>query len=92
MATRTLTITHARPPLAPEHSRQIAERIDRAFREFADTLCRASGCSLGEARAVTQLYLKNKLAKLDAGIGRISVKHGAFLDAQAIRNAIEMTR
>lgn len=90
MASSINTILHARPPLAPEHSRQIASRIVNAHCQFVETLQAISGCSAEEARAVPRAYLKHKLAKLDGCIGRISVKHGAYLDKQAIRNAIAL--
>lgn len=70
----------------------IAERMDHAEREFAQTLATLGGCSIEEGRAVCRLYLKHKLAKMDAVMGRIGVKHGAYLDRSAIRNAIAMTK
>lgn len=92
MATQTHSISHVRTPLAPEHSRQIASRIVNAHCQFAETLQAISGCTAGEARALTRFYLKHKLAKLDGCAGRISVKHGGYLDVQAIRNAIDLAR
>ena len=68
----------------------IAERMINAERAFADQIVEISGCTAAEARSVTRLYLKAKLAKLDAVSGRISVVHGAYLDPRAIRNAISM--
>lgn len=70
----------------------IAERMDHAERDFAETIATLGGCSIEEGRAVTRLYLKHKLAKLDAVMGRISVKHGAYLDRSAITNAIALTK
>ncbi len=92
MATSTFTIPRIPAPLAPEHSRQIADRIVRAYREFAETLQGVSGCTADEASAVTRYYLKHKLAKLDGCIGRISVKHGAYLDERTIRRAIDLAK
>lgn len=69
-----------------------AQRIETAYANFAETLIRIADITSDEANKVTALYLKNKLAKMDAVIGRISVKHGAFLDRSAILNAVEMAR
>lgn len=92
MAAFSNTISRISPPLAPEHSRQIADRIVKAYREFAETLQGISGCTADEASAVTRYYLKHKLAKLDGCVGRISVKHGAYLDERTIRRAIDLAK
>lgn len=65
----------------------IATRIVNAENDFAETLMSFGKVDEATARKITAFYLKKKLAKLDVGIGRISVKHGAYLDARAIANA-----
>lgn len=67
-----------------------AVRETNARANFAETLAAAGGISEGDAIKVMNLYLKSKLAKLDRHIGRISVKHGAYLDRDVIRRAVEM--
>lgn len=68
----------------------IATRIENADKDFAEIIANISGCDMATARKVTAFYLKNKLAKRDAVIGRVTVKHGAYLDKRAIENAIDM--
>jgi hypothetical protein len=68
----------------------IAQRIVNAENSFVETLMRCGNISKEDATKVMNLYLKKKLAKMDAVIGRISVKHGAFLDPHAIANAVKM--
>lgn len=68
----------------------IAQRMDNAKVNFIETLMNLGGISKDEARKVMELYLKNKLARIDTGIGRIQVKHGAFLDREVILRAVAM--
>lgn len=73
-----------------KHSQQIAERIEQAYTSFAAIVRQFSRCTEAEAAQVTALYLKLKVAKLDAVHGVIRVTHGAYLDASSIRNAINL--
>lgn len=72
-------------------NRNTAIRISNAEDNFAEQIRRISGCDAATSVRVTRYYLKHRLAKLDAVGGRISVKHGAYLDPQAIARAIEIT-
>jgi len=69
-------------------TKAVAERIVRAHIDFIETLMNLSNISREDAVKVKDLYLKNKIAKCDAVIGRISVKHGAFLDKEVILRAV----
>ena len=62
-------------------------RIERAHSDFAERIAELSGVSNGTAILIKNYYLKHKLAKVDAGIGRISVKHGGLLDREVILRA-----
>lgn len=68
----------------------IATRMVNADESFAETIAAIGKCDIATARKVASLYLKNKLAKRDAVIGRVTVKHGAYLEAAVIANAIKM--
>lgn len=65
-------------------------RIENGHQAFIERLQDLGQISRADAIKVKEFYLKNRLAKLDAGIGRISVKHGAYLDRDVIRRAVEM--
>lgn len=54
---------------------------------FAADLCEIAGITDEQARRVSAYYRKHKMAKLDRGIGRVIVKHGAFLDRAVILRA-----
>ena len=41
---------------------------------------------------VAELYIKEKVVKLDANMGRYIFKHGAFLDSEVIGNAIDAVK
>ena len=41
---------------------------------------------------VAELYVKEKVVKLDANLGRYIFKHGAFLDSEVIGNAIDAVK
>jgi hypothetical protein len=49
------------------------------------------GFTADEADAILRLYLQENLVRLDWGIGRYSVKHGAFLNADVLNRALEAT-
>lgn len=66
----------------------IAQRIVNAENAFAETIQNILGCTNDEAHAIRALYSKHKITKMDAVIGRISVKHGAYLDEEVLRNAL----
>ena len=67
----------------------IADRMINAVDNFVETIQSISGCNKAEAEKVLAVYRKNKIVKLDAVIGRYSVKHGVFLDKEVIKNAID---
>jgi hypothetical protein len=66
----------------------IAQRTVNAENNFIENVISISGCTKIEAEKVLSVYRKFKIVKMDAVVGVISVKHGAFLDADAIKNAI----
>jgi hypothetical protein len=68
-------------------TRDIAQRIVNAEENFIQII-REKGFTREEAIKAMHTMLKLKVAKLDAVSGRISVKHGAFLSSEAIRNAV----
>lgn len=69
-------------------TKAIAERIVNAHLAFIKTIMTFGNISKADAVKVKDFYLKNKIAKLDPIIGRISVKHGAFLEAEIINRAV----
>ena len=66
------------------------QRIENAHQGFIETLQRCGNISQEDATKVKTLYLKHRLAKLDTGVGVINVKHGAYLDKDVIRRAVDM--
>lgn len=66
----------------------IAIRAANAEANFIESLVEIAGITEAEAEKVMALYLKEKIAKIDHNIGRISVKHGVFLEADVIHNAV----
>ena len=65
-----------------------AHRIEAAKTNFDEIIMNITGCKRKTAIKVTGYYLKHKIAKLDPVVGKINVKHGAFLDEDTLRNAI----
>lgn len=70
--------------------KDMAQRIVNAENNFAGMVAGIAGITIPEAEKVTAFYLKKKLAKLDPVGGRITVKHGGCLDADAIGRALVM--
>ena len=66
----------------------MAQRIVNAEENFADTLVAIANITRDEAFKAMRTMLKLKVAKLDAVGGRITVKHGAYLETSAIINAV----
>lgn len=71
---------------------KIAQRIVNAEDNMITVLVERGGITEADASLVFRLYRKHRLIKLDAVGGRYSVKHGAYLDAQAIKNAVQMAK
>lgn len=75
---------------AAEGNRAMAARIINAENNFVSSLQAIAGINEEQAVKVMRFYLgKCKAAKLDAVIGKISVRHGAFLDREVILRAVE---
>jgi hypothetical protein len=73
-----------------EHYREIADRMNSAETDFVACLMQFGECSQSDAEKVMALYFKHKLVKRDTWNAKISVKHGGYLEHDAIRRAIEM--
>lgn len=71
-----------------EGTKQIAQRLVKAEEDFADTVQEITGCTREEAFKALATMCELKVVKLDAGIDRYTAKHGAFMEADALRNAI----
>jgi predicted TIM-barrel enzyme len=68
-------------------TKAVATRIVNAEENFVQIIIE-KGFTKDEAFKAMRTMLKLKVAKLDAIIGRITVKHGAYLEASSIRNAV----
>jgi hypothetical protein len=68
----------------------MAQRADNAVTQWRNMLAN-DGFTADEADAILRLYLQENLVRLDWGIGRYSVKHGAFLNADVLNRALEAT-
>ena len=72
--------------------RVIAEGLLDAEAHFRNIVVETIGCTDDEAEAIRQLYVKNKLMRADHIARRYNVNHGAFLEPDALRNALSRTR
>jgi hypothetical protein len=70
----------------------MATRIANAEESFIDVLMELGGITKTQAVAVSNLYRKARIAKLDPINGVIRVQHGAFLDRSTIQNAVLAAR
>lgn len=64
----------------------MAKRADNAVIAWRDML--SDNFTAKQADKILSVYIKLKIVKLDWGIGRYNVKHGAFLDNNALNNAL----
>ena len=74
--------------MATQSFKDMATRADNAVIAWRDMLA-DHGFTADQADAILRLYQKGNLVKLDWGIGRYSVKHGAFLEADVLNRALE---
>lgn len=65
------------------------QRVENAHNEFEAWIMEEVGCDEMTARKVMALYLKNKMAKMNVAMGRIDVKHGAYLEPDVLQRAVE---
>lgn len=68
----------------------MAKREINANNEFVSNLMEQFGLSKADANGVFLLYKKEKIIRLDRGIGRWNLQHGAFWDADVIERAVNM--
>tara|TARA_R110000803_G_scaffold46420_1_gene97409 strand:+ start:352 stop:600 length:249 start_codon:yes stop_codon:yes gene_type:complete len=78
--------------MAAQHYKEIAQRIVNAENSFIACMEEDYALTESQALAVFNLYKKEKILKIDSGIGSWTVKHGAFLDKSTIQNAVKMTQ
>lgn len=76
--------------MATQSFKDMAQRADNAVIQWRDMLA-SDGFTADEADAILHLYLQEKLVKLDWGIGRYNVRHGAFLNADVLHRALQVT-
>jgi hypothetical protein len=65
-----------------------AQRMINAENDFIELIMRYGKCSKDQAEKVLRVYRKMKFVKNEYNIGRISVKHGLFLEEHIIWTAI----
>ena len=76
--------------MSTQHYKEIAQRLVNAENSFIACMDDDYDLTENQARAVFNLYKQEKILKIDAVMGSWSVKHGAFLDKQTIKNAVAM--
>ena len=72
--------------------KDVAQRIVNAEENFTDTLVEIAGISKADAFKALATFRKAKAVKLHIGIGRITVKHGAFLAKDVILRAVQFSQ
>lgn len=70
--------------------KNMAARMVAAENNFAEVLMKFGEISKADAEKVMAVYRKLKLVKMDAVMGVLTVKHGAYLDKQTIANALTL--
>lgn len=66
----------------------LAQRIANAESHFCDLVEQIAGVRAEEARAILAVYIRLKVAKIDAGIGRVNIKHGAYMEREPMLRAL----
>ncbi|MDR8093120.1 hypothetical protein KPB05_37320 [Burkholderia gladioli] len=71
-----------------EGTKYIAQRMVNAENNFIETVQAITGCTREEGEKALNTMRQLRVIKLDAGIGRYTAKHGAFMEPNALRRAI----
>lgn len=69
----------------------IAMRMQSGINEFVDVIA-DRGFTPEEAKVIYEVFVESKVLKFDYNIGRVSVKHGAFLDKHVLDNALAASK
>lgn len=70
-------------------TKAVAQRLVNAHENFI-AVCGERGFTAAEADHILNVYKKAKAVKLNISMGRYDFKHGVFLDADVMRNALAM--
>lgn len=70
-----------------EGARFLAARGERAYTEFLAVLMEQGGLTEAEAKVAFFSLHKARALAYDSGLGRFSVKHGAYLDRAVLIRA-----
>lgn len=71
-------------------TKAIVQRAYNADKAYDEALMERAGITAAQAAKVRELHLKKRIAKRDWVGGRINVTHGAFLEKDAILNALDL--
>lgn len=77
-------------PPAMTSAEAMAQRIRNATSDFISTARSIAGLTEEEAGKVLAVYLRLKVAKVDPVLGRVHVKHGAYMEAAPMRAALDL--
>lgn len=68
----------------------MATRADNAIRAWRE-LCSGFGFTSDQADKILKVYQKERIVKLDWGIGHYNVKHGAFMEKNVLQRALDIS-
>lgn len=64
-------------------------RVDHGNASFMESMIEQFGVSADDAAKVLEVFYKIKAVKMDAYMGRVMLKHGAFWDVEVIARSID---
>jgi hypothetical protein len=68
-------------------TRAVAQRIVNAEENFIENVMQIAGLSRGEAEKAMTALKKAKAIKIDPVMGRMVIKHGAFMEPDVLKRA-----
>lgn len=69
----------------------MAIREKNAIDRFIAICVEQYGFTEKEGEKILNVYLKEKAAKIDYGIGKVIIKHGAFWNKEVLDRALELS-
>jgi hypothetical protein len=76
--------------IQPGALRPMLQRGENARQSWRDMLTEQHPFTVADADAILALFLKHRIARIDYGVGRVLVKHGAYLERAVLVRARDM--
>ena len=71
-----------------EAIKPVVQRGENAVDGFISDIAEQFGFSVSEAEHILRVFLKERIARIDYGIGKVQIKHGAYWEREVMEEAL----